>query len=79
MRHVAYTAETGGTSRVRVDGLKWCVSGQRAVAVSLKHGNEPSGCIKCGEFPDELKNSLCSQEKLFSMALVRELVTINVS
>jgi hypothetical protein len=40
------------------------------VAGSCEHGDEPSGSIKCGEFPDQLSVLLASQEGLCSMELV---------
>jgi hypothetical protein len=40
------------------------------VAGCCEHGDEPSGSIKCGEFPDYLSVLLASQEGLCSMELV---------
>jgi hypothetical protein len=34
------------------------------VAGSCEHGDEPSGSIKCGVFPDKLSILLASQEGL---------------
>ena len=34
-------------------GLTW--PGQRQMAGTCEYGNEPSGCMKCGEFLDQLK------------------------
>jgi hypothetical protein len=47
------------------------------VAGSCKHGNEPSGSIKCGEFLDSLSVLLASQEGLCSMKLVSYIVSFN--
>jgi hypothetical protein len=33
-------------------GLDWSVSGCGQMAGCCEHGNEPSYCIKCGEFVD---------------------------
>jgi len=33
-------------------GLDWSVSGHRQVAGPSECGNDPSGCIQCGEFLD---------------------------
>ena len=43
-------------------GSSWLRIGQ--VAGTCECGNEPSGTIKCGEFLDQLKNRLASQEGL---------------
>jgi hypothetical protein len=40
------------------------------VVSSCEHGDEPSGSIKCEEFPDYLSVLLASQEGLCSMELV---------
>jgi hypothetical protein len=40
------------------------------VASSCEHGDELSGSIKCGEFPDYLSVLVDSQEGLCSMELV---------
>jgi hypothetical protein len=40
------------------------------VAGYCEHGDEPSGSIKCGEFPDYLSVHSASQEGLCSMELV---------
>ena len=36
-------------------GLDRAGSGQGQVAGTCECGNEPSGSLKCGEFPDQLK------------------------
>jgi hypothetical protein len=45
-------------------------SGLGLVAGFCEHGNEPSGSIKDGEFPDCLERLLVSQEGTCSMGLV---------
>ena len=40
-----------------VCGLDWACTGQGQVADACECGNEPSGCIKCGEFLDQLQTS----------------------
>jgi hypothetical protein len=35
-----------------VFGLDWAGQGLRQVADACECGNEPSGCVKCGEFFD---------------------------
>jgi hypothetical protein len=37
-------------------GVGSCGSGYGQMAGCCKHGNEPSGCTKCGEFLDQLTN-----------------------
>jgi hypothetical protein len=44
------------------------------VAGCCKHGDEPLGSIKCGEFPDYWNVILASQEGLCSVELVSWLV-----
>ena len=52
-------------------GRDCSVSGQGQVARSCECGNEPSGTIKCGEFLDQQRELLASQEGLCFVALVR--------
>jgi hypothetical protein len=33
----------------------WINLAERHVAGSCEYGNEPSGCLKCGEFPDKMR------------------------
>ena len=37
-----------------------------------EQGREPSGSIKCGQFPDSLRNLLVSQERLHTMEVINE-------
>jgi hypothetical protein len=45
-------------------------SGQGQVAGPCEHSDEPSGCIKGGEFFDQLSDSLTSQEGFCFMELL---------
>ena len=40
-----------------VYGLDWAGPGQGQMADACECGNEPSGCVKCGEFLDQLQTS----------------------
>jgi hypothetical protein len=57
-----------------VGGELWtgliCLRRLGQLAIACERGNEPSGCIKCGEFLEWLRIGPASHEGLRSMELV---------